>query len=78
MVTVSVGFTATKPKAINLFFGCDVDTSVRTSNGNNVLSFGVPLLRVDDEPLDPGESMFQKGKSGDEERSGYRACSKFC
>jgi hypothetical protein len=60
MVTVSVGFTASKPKAGNLFFGCEVDTSVRTPNGNILPSFGVPLLRVDDEPPDPGESMIQK------------------
>jgi hypothetical protein len=64
MVAVSVDFTVSKPKAGNLCFGCEVEFLVRTPIGNNVLSFGVPLLRVHDEPPDPGESMVLKQDFG--------------
>jgi hypothetical protein len=59
MVAVSVGFITTKPMAGKFFFGCQADNLVWTLSSDIVLNNGVPILRFDDEPPDPGESIVQ-------------------
>jgi hypothetical protein len=61
MGVVSVEFRTTGPMPDNSFFGCEVINLVRTLSGDNMLNLntGVPLLRLDDEPPDPGDLIVQ-------------------
>jgi hypothetical protein len=59
MATEIVGFAAMEPMADKKILTCNLDNLMRTLLGDKVISFGVPLFRVDDEPPDPGESLPQ-------------------